>query len=61
MEFIGTLHDPESLIAKVGIAGNVDLTMINGRIVWKNGEFPGLDEQKIVSDAQEHVHRVVYA
>ena len=61
MEFIGTLHDPESLIAKVGIAGNVDLTMINGRIVWKNGEFPGLDEQKIVSDAQAHVHRVVYA
>lgn len=60
MEFVGTLHDPESLIAKVGIAGNVDLTMINGRIVWKNGEFPGLDEQKLAAEAQAHVSRVIY-
>lgn len=60
MEFIGTLHDPESLIAKVGVAGNVDLTMINGRIVWRDGEFPGLDEQQLVADAQAHVARIVY-
>jgi hydroxyatrazine ethylaminohydrolase len=61
VEFIGALHDPESLIAKVGINTNVDLTMINGRIVWRDGEFPGLDEQKLVAEAQSHVERVVYS
>lgn len=60
VEYIGALHDPESLIAKLGVASNVDLTMINGRIVWRNGEFPGLDEHKMAADAQMHVERVVY-
>ncbi len=60
VEYIGALHDPNSLIAKLGISANVDLTMINGRIVWRDGEFPGLDEHKLVADAQSHVHRVVY-
>ena len=60
VEYIGTLHDPESLIAKVGITTNVDLTMVNGRVVWKDGEFPGLDEHEMVAQAQSHVERVVY-
>lgn len=60
VEFIGALHDPESLLTKLGITSNVDLTMVNGRIVWQNGEFPGLDEQKMVAEAQSHVERVVY-
>ncbi|MCL4166463.1 UNVERIFIED_CONTAM: hypothetical protein GTU68_020197, partial [Idotea baltica] len=60
VEYIGALHDPMSLIAKLGISSNVDLTMINGRVVWRDGEFPGLDEEKLVSQAQAHVQRVVY-
>jgi len=60
VEYIGALHDPESLIAKLGVASNVDLTMINGRIVWHNGEFPGIDEHRLVSEAQAHVQRVIY-
>lgn len=60
VEYIGAVHDPESLIAKVGISSPVDITMINGRIVWRNGEFPGLDEQQMVAEAQAHVERVVY-
>ena len=60
VEYIGAVHDPESLIAKAGVFSPVDLTMINGRIVWRNGEFPGLDEQQMYADAQAHVERVVY-
>ncbi len=60
MEFVGAVHDPLSLIAKVGITSNVDLTMINGRVVWRDGEFPGLDEQQMAAEAQAHVQRVVY-
>ncbi len=61
IEFVGTLHDPESLIAKVGIADNVDLTMINGQVVWRDGEFPGIDEMQLAAQAQHHVNRVVYS
>lgn len=60
VEYIGAVHDPESLITKVGVSSPVDLTMINGRIVWRDGEFPGLDEQQMFAEAQAHVARVVY-
>lgn len=60
VDYIGAVHDPQSLIAKVGISAPVDLTMINGRIVWRDGEFPGIDEQQMYADAQAHVERVVY-
>ena len=60
VEYIGAVHDPASLPAKVGVTTNVDLTMINGRVVWQNGEFPGLDEQRYFAEAQRHVERVVY-
>lgn len=61
MEYIGAVHDPASLPAKVGVSGPTDLTMINGRIVWHNGEFPGMDEQQLFASAQAHVERVIYA
>ncbi len=60
VEYIGAVHDPESLIAKVGISSPVKLTMINGRVVWRDGEFPGLDEHQMFTEAQAHVERVVY-
>jgi len=60
VEYIGATHDPMSLIAKMGINTAVDLTMINGKVVWQHGEFPGLDEHKMVAEAQSHVNRVIY-
>ena len=30
----------------------VDLTMINGRVVWAKGEFPGLDEAQMAAEAE---------
>jgi hydroxyatrazine ethylaminohydrolase len=52
MDYVGTRHDPASLIAKVGIGMATDLTMVNGRIVWAKGEFPGLDEAQMVAEAE---------
>lgn len=52
MDFIGTRHDPQSLMAKVGVGAPVDLTMINGRIVWAGGEFPGIDEAQLFAEAE---------
>ncbi len=52
LDYVGTRHDPISLIPKVGVGMAVDLTLINGRIVWAKGEFPGLDEARLVADAE---------
>jgi hydroxyatrazine ethylaminohydrolase len=60
LEYVGARHDPESLIPKLGIGTSVDLTIINGKIVWRNGELIGLDEGKLVADASAHVERVIY-
>lgn len=60
LEYVGAKHDPESLIAKMGIGAYVDITMINGTIVWQNGEFLGLDEKKLMTEATTHVNRIIY-
>ncbi|MDS9467863.1 amidohydrolase [Paracoccus sp. MBLB3053] len=60
MDYIGTRHDPQSLIAKVGVGMATDLTMINGRIVWENGEFPGLDEQRLFAQAETVLNSTLF-
>lgn len=59
LDYVGTRHDPASLIAKVGIGAPVDMTMINGRIVWHNGAFPGLDEGALFAKAEAALHRIL--
>ena len=59
MDYVGTRHDPVSLIAKVGIGTTTDLTMANGRILWQNGTFPGLDEGKLFAQAEAALHRTL--
>ncbi|PCK88195.1 amidohydrolase [Rhizobium sophoriradicis] len=60
MDYVGTRHDPLSLIAKVGIGMPTDLTMINGRIVWQAGEFVGLDEAKLFAAAEAALETVKF-
>lgn len=52
MDYVGTRHDPHSLIAKLGVGMPTDLTMVNGRVVWAGGEFPGIDERAMFADAE---------
>jgi hydroxyatrazine ethylaminohydrolase len=58
MDYVGTRHDPLGLLARVGIGMAVDLTMINGRIVWRQGEFPGLDEARLAAEAEAALRRL---
>lgn len=60
MDYVGTRHDPLSLIARVGIGMATDMTMINGRVVWQKGEFPGLDEAKLAADAEATLSTVEF-
>lgn len=41
-----------------GSNANVKMTMINGKIVYENGEFVGMDTEKIYSEAQDVVKRI---
>ena len=41
-----------------GSKENVKLTMINGKILYENGEFIGTDVEKIYADAQEVTERL---
>jgi hydroxyatrazine ethylaminohydrolase len=52
MDYVGTRHDPLSLIAKVGIGSPTDLTMINGQIVWEAGQFTRVDERDLFQSAE---------
>lgn len=51
MEYVGALQHPQNLPAKLGFSHCVDMTMIQGRVVWCDGEFPGLDESALVREA----------
>jgi hydroxyatrazine ethylaminohydrolase len=52
LEMAGTLHDPASLLARAGVTGPVFLTMINGRVVFRDGEMPGIDEERLTAEAE---------
>lgn len=58
MDYVGTRHDPESLIPRVGIGMATDMTMANGKIVWADGAFPGLDEREMVADAEAALAKI---
>lgn len=51
VEFAGTLEDPASIPAVVGINRPVDKTIIGGKIVFENGNLSGIDEEKVFYEA----------
>ena len=53
LEYVAAAHDPMSMLAKMGMSGPTDLTVINGKVVWRDGEFPGLDEGQLVAKAND--------
>lgn len=55
MDYVGTRHDPISLIPKVGIGTTTDMTMINGRIVWEGGAFTRVNEAELFADAEKTI------
>lgn len=60
LEYIGALHDPASLPVKVGISGNVDMTIINGEVVYRDGNFTRFDEKQMTESARESCMKIMY-
>ena len=59
LEFAGALHDPKNIIPKLGVAGPVWKTVINGRIVFEDGKFPGIDERRLAREGEAVCTRVL--
>lgn len=53
LEMAGTLHDPANLLARAGVTGEVYLTMINGKVVFKEGTLTGIDEEALLEKAEK--------
>jgi cytosine/adenosine deaminase-related metal-dependent hydrolase len=59
LEYVGAQFDPKSLLATVGVNRPVDYTIVNGRIVVKNGELCTIDEQRTAQQANKLVQALV--
>jgi len=59
MEYAGAVHDPANFLARVGVTGPVDLTMVNGEVVYENGAFRGIDQEAMFARAEQVCTRVI--
>ena len=59
LELTGTLHDPRNLLARAGVTGPVALTMVNGKVVFRDGQLMGIDEQSLARRGEETCTRVL--
>ena len=58
LDCVGAVMDPMSFLGTVGYTRPVELTMVNGKVVWKDGRLQGIDEDKIKQAAKAEVKRV---
>lgn len=59
LELTGTLHDPRNLLARAGVTGSVALTMINGKVVYRDGQLTGVDERELARKGEAVCTRVL--
>jgi hydroxyatrazine ethylaminohydrolase len=59
LELTGALHEPNNILAGLGVSGNVWMTIINGKVVYENGYLTNVDEQKLAEKGEEVCTRVI--
>lgn len=59
LELTAALHDPSNLLARVGVTGPVDMTIINGKVVYEDGQLTGVDEAKLAKEGNKLYHDVI--
>ena len=53
LELVGGAYSPADVLATVGLRGPVDCTVVNGRVVVKEGHLVTIDEEKTAADARK--------
>jgi hydroxyatrazine ethylaminohydrolase len=59
LEYAGAVHDPANFLARVGVTGPVDMTMVNGKVVYADGRLTGLDEEELFHKAEKVCSQVI--
>lgn len=59
LPLVGTQFDVASMLSTVGFKGNVDYTVVNGKVVVKGGELVTINEAKTAYDANKLVTRYI--
>ncbi len=57
LELVGACRDPKAVLCTVGLKGPVDTTVVNGRVVVEDGHLAGIDEDRLVWDAEAEIAR----
>ena len=57
LELVGADLDVKSMLGTVGFKGPVDHTVVNGRVVVRDGRLTGVDEEKAVREARAAVRK----
>ena len=52
LELVGGEYDPSSVLATVGLRGPVDYTVVNGKVVVRDGHHVTVDEERLAADAR---------
>ena len=52
LELVGGEYSPADVLATVGLRGPVDYTVVNGKVVVKEGHLVTVDEEKVAEDAR---------
>lgn len=55
MELVGSQYDYKAMLGTIGIKGSVDYTIVNGRVVVKNGKLVNVDEAILTEKANKLV------
>ncbi len=53
LSLTGAMEDPGAVFGTVGLRGNVDITIVNGKIVVKDGHLVRTDELKIAEESEK--------
>ena len=52
LELVGAEYDPAAALGTVGLRGAVDMTVVNGKIVVREGQLTTIDEGRVAADAR---------
>ena len=58
LDYVGGRLDPAAFLGTIGYGRPVWMTMVNGKVIWKNGELVGIDEEKLAAEATARVAKV---
>ncbi|MBP2636606.1 MAG: atzB [Firmicutes bacterium] len=59
LEYVGAQFDPKSLLGTVGVFRPVAYTIINGKVVVRDGKLCHIDEEKVAAEANSLVNKLI--